>query len=164
MKRFSLLALAAASLLATACKKDAETPKPAAPTTEQLLSAHTWRMTALTADPGVQLTSGGKVTNIYPFIDDCTTDDTQQFVAGGQFKADEGASKCNPADAQTVTGTWATAKTGNDTNLTITVSGNTLHLKVLELSDAVLKMSTNEDIYDIGTGSTVTYTMTYSKQ
>ncbi|MBF9141927.1 lipocalin family protein [Hymenobacter properus] len=165
MKRFALLALSAATLLATACKKDSEnTPAPQPKTTEQLLSANVWRMTAITANPGLQTSTGAIVTDIYPFVPNCTKDDTQQFVASGQFKMDEGASKCDTNDPQTTTGTWTSAKSGNDTNVNVTVSGGTLHLKVLEVSDTQLKVVTNDDVFGIGTGTSVAYTLTYTKQ
>ena len=165
MKRFAILALSAATLLATACTKDKEnTPQPQPKTTEQLLSANVWRMTGLTANPGLQTSTGTTVTDIYPFIPSCTKDDTQQFVAGGQFKMDEGSSKCDGSDPQTTTGTWTAAKSGTDTNVTVNMGGGTLHLKVLEVTDTQLKVSSNDDVFGIGTGNSVTYTMTYAKQ
>jgi hypothetical protein len=161
MKRFTIAALALASLLATACKKDSEnTPQPK--TTEQLLTAN-WRMTALTSNPGLQTNTGTTVTDIYPFVPSCTKDDIMQFLAGGQFKADEGATKCDGNDPQTLTGTWTSAKSGNDTNVNVTVGSSTLHFKVLEVSDTQLKMMTNDDLLGIGTTS-VAYTATYTKQ
>ena len=162
MKRFAITTLALASLLATACTKDKETPKPA-PTTEQMLSANTWHMTAVTANPGLQSNTGAIVTNIYPFIPSCTKDDTQQFVTGGQFRADEGVSKCDASDPQTVTGNWSTSKSGSDTSVNIVVNGSTLQFKLVSLNDSELKMSTTDDIFGIGTGSDVTYTLTYTK-
>ena len=163
MKRFAILALSAATLLATACSKDKEnTPQPK--TTEQLLSANVWHMTALTANPGLQTGTGTTVTDIYPFVPGCTQDDTHQFVAGGQFKSDEGVSKCDPSDAQTVTGTWSFVKTGNDNGVNILLNGNQLRFKVLEVSATQLKMVTNDDVFGVGTGTSVAYTLTYTKQ
>ncbi len=164
MKRLTLLACTAASLLLTAaCKKDQTTPQPTTPTPEQQLVDKTWVLTGVTVDPGLQTTTGTTVTNIYQFIPACTKDDTQQFLTGGVFKSDEGATKCDPSDPQTVTGSWALAKSGNDTSLTMTVSGTTLHMKVLTLSDTQLQVSTQEDVFGIGTTAN-TYTLTYAKK
>ncbi|MBF9219825.1 hypothetical protein [Hymenobacter ruricola] len=162
MKRIALFALTAATLLAAACTKDKEkAPQPKTP--EQLLSANVWHMTALTANPGLQTTGGTTVTDIYPFIPACTKDDTQEFAAGGQFKSDEGASKCDPSDQQTVTGTWSFVKTGNDNGVNVLVNGNQIRFKVLNVTDTQLQMSTADDLFGIGSGTSVTYTLTYTK-
>ena len=178
MQRFTLLALTAAALLvAPSCKKDQVTPQSSVqslpqpqpqpqpqPTTEQLVTDKLWLITGVTVNPGLSTNTGATVTNLYPYIPACTKDDTQQFVSGGVFKIDEGTSKCDANDPQTTTGTWTAAKSGSDTILKATVNGGTLHLKVLSISDTQLQVSTQDDVFGIGTGTSNTYTLTYSKQ
>jgi len=165
MKRLPLLTLAAAVLLiAPACKKDQTAPQPTTPTTEQQLADKTWAMTSATPSPSLQTTNGTTVTDVFPYVPSCTQDDTQQFVSGGVFKADEGATKCDGADPQTVTGTWTSATSGASTTLTVVISGTTLHFKVLSVSDTSLQLSTQDDFFHIGTGTNVTYTLTFKKK
>lgn len=173
MKRFSLLACTAAALLLTAaCKKDqlapqsttgtpTSTPTPT-PSPDQELTGKTWLMTGATVDPGLQTSNGTTVTNIYPFVPSCTKDDTQQFLTGGVYKSDEGATKCDPQDPQTTTGNWAMAQSGSDTTLKITVNGGTLHLKVVSLTATQLQVTTQDDVFGLGTTAN-TYTLTYTK-
>ena len=175
MKRFTLLALTAATLLiAPACKKDSVTPTtqgttspqstPTPPAAEQQLADKVWVLTAVSVNPALSTNTGAAVTDLYPYIPACTKDDTEQFVSGGVLKLDEGATKCDANDPQTVTGTWTAAKSGNDTVLHATVNGGTLHLKVLSVSSTQLQVSTQDDVFGIGTGTANTYTLTYAKK
>lgn len=164
MKHIALLALAAATLLlAPSCKKDQNTPAPP-PTTEQQLADKVWLVTAVTASPGLRDGNGNIVTDLYSYIPACTQDDTQQFVTGGVLKVDEGPTKCDASDPQTATGTWSASKSGSDTILTATAAGSTVHLNVLSVNDTQMKVSTQDDIFGLGTGTTTTYTLTYTKK
>jgi Lipocalin-like domain len=45
-------------------------------------------------------------TDVSAFLDDCDKDNTVIFATNGTGTADEGATKCNAADPQTVSFTW----------------------------------------------------------
>ncbi len=167
MKCLSLLALtAAAFLVAPGCKKDQVSPQPTTLTTEQQLADKTWAMTSATVSPSRQTANGTTVNDVFPFpyVPSCRQDDTQQFVTGGVFKVDEGLTKCEATDPQTVTGTWTSATSGANTTVTVVIGDTTLHFNVLSVSDTSLQLDTQDDLFHIGTGTSVTYTLTFKKK
>jgi hypothetical protein len=65
-------------------------------------------------------------------------DDTYTFSADGSYTFDEGGTKEEPTDPQTVTGTWEFAE--NETIIKLNAGGLTLNQKILELSSTTLKV------------------------
>ena len=102
MKNLRLLLLPAVLAVATACKKDAETATPAAPTKTALLTAVTWRESSsslvINGTEGTQATAAGSA-------------DSYKFGTDGKVAI-------TPASGPATAGTWAL--TGNDTQLVIT--------------------------------------------
>lgn len=94
----SLFMIALMALAWTSCKEDED---PAAEKTKtQLLTAHTWRITAATISPEYQGS-----TNIFD-ISPCYQENTEVYSSNGSFVKDEGSNKCNNVE-QTRTGTWS---------------------------------------------------------
>ncbi|OGX91494.1 lipocalin family protein [Hymenobacter coccineus] len=132
--KISLLftALVAVSAI-VACSKKGDDPQPLTPT--QLLTAQKWRVSSATiAGPG------------QPTIDltalsaPCKLDDYVQFADPSTYVVDEGATKCDSRDAQTQLGTWAFAN--NDTQLSISYTGDNYTATVNELTASSLKLTT----------------------
>ena len=69
-------------------------------------------------------------------IDACSADDCTDFTSDNKLAFDEGATKCDPADPQTSTGTWALA--ADDKTLTITQGGLGFSGTIIEISDSKL--------------------------
>lgn len=119
-KTFTLLCtlLLAVVFLGTSCKKDDEK------TSEDLIAAHSWKMTGYT------------IANISD-LDDCSKDDIYTFDKDGTYKFDEGATKCDDGDPQQYTGTWAISTSTTPETLTITLDGVSLPIdesKITELT------------------------------
>lgn len=121
MKNIPFLAIiASCTVFFAACKKD-KSPE------ELLTGASCWKQVksesrATTNDAWTEDT-----------IDACSADDCTSFKSGGTYSLDEGATKCDPADPQTVSGTFTLSEDG--TTLTITQDGLTLPAIVEELTE-----------------------------
>jgi len=107
MKRFySTLSIITLSIiiLISSCKKDAEkTPR-------DFLTEGQWRITDVELDPGIELVPGFPIKDVYDlfYTQDCMKDDLIIFNADGTITEDEGATKCDPDDPQSVTeNTWS---------------------------------------------------------
>lgn len=139
MKIFStLLLLTGAGAALIACQKDTNaTP---APTKTEYLTASAW----VHESSGIDLDKNGTID--FPFtnavLPDCLFDNKLTFKKDYTAVADEGATKCNPADPQTSTFTWSFGS--NETSLNISspvfsiFSGN---LKIVTLTDTKLTLS-----------------------
>lgn len=81
--------------IAVSCKKDSGSSNQAKTKTD-LLVQNTWKF------------DNAKVagTDVSGFIDACDKDNTLSFAANGSGTADEGPTKCDAADPQTVAFTW----------------------------------------------------------
>ncbi len=105
MRKLTLLFLAfSMAALISSCKKDDDnTPAPTNNsggnnlTKTEMLTAKKWKITALTV--------GGQ--DFFTLFDDCDKDDTHEFKTDGTYINDEGATKCDPSDPQTIsTSNW----------------------------------------------------------
>jgi hypothetical protein len=123
MKTAKLLSLFAFVVITTfACKKDEVLDNPT------LLTTGKWKKIAET-EAG---------TDTYTNASACRKDDTFAFATTGVATLDEDATKCNPADAQTETATWAFV--GADKKaLVLTLGGFELNYSILELTTTTLK-------------------------
>ncbi|TNE62575.1 MAG: hypothetical protein EP344_04960 [Bacteroidetes bacterium] len=117
-----LLLLATAALSVTACKKDEES------NADKLTAATCWQQTySETLDP---------ITNTWEadVIDACDRDDCINFKSDGTLTVDEGATKCDPADPQTSTGTWTISTDGNTLTITEDGGAGSAVFTIIELS------------------------------
>jgi hypothetical protein len=129
----TLLLVMAGVILFQACKKDEkDTPK----TKTELITTGTWKMTANTINPAIDIDFDGDTeTNLFDFLEGCFKDDFTTFKTNGTAEGNEGASKCDSADPQTYSLTWSFAS--NETKLNI--DGDEYNL--VELTGTKLKIS-----------------------
>lgn len=152
--RLCLILAVACIIPISSCKKDKEEVK----TNTDLLTQHTWKMSAVTVDPSFPILNDqgeiiGYTNDLYSQLPDCSKDDTQKYNSNGSYIYDEGDTKCSPDDPQTSTGSWVFNP--SETTITETDSqGDTFSYDVIELNDNTLKVS-----YSFQDGS-VTYTFT----
>jgi Lipocalin-like domain len=130
-------------------KKDPE------PTKAQLLThAKGWKLTAFTGT-----SSTGVVTNLFSSFDTCESDNIITFQSSGAYNEDEGSTKCNASDPQTVeTGTWTLSS--NDTILTIIPVGQDSQLATVTITAATLSIT----LVDTSGSSPYTFVETFNAQ
>ncbi len=130
---------------------------PLPPTKTELIANKNWLLTAVTADPGIDLGGGMVVTDLYALSSACDQDNLYRFEAPNVYKQDEGATRCSVSSPQTTTGTWMFNAT--ETAFTTTLpSFPPMTYELLELTETTLKCSAVEQLF----GTTITYT--YTKQ
>ena len=107
-----------------ACKKDTATKT-------DLLTQHSWKQTGFTFN-GVSL---------YDSLDACDKDNIFTFSTNFTYKQDEGATKCNSTDPQTIeSGNWAF--TNSESKLSTVPTGGTPTVSdILQLDENTLKLS-----------------------
>ena len=146
MKMLRILPLFLAVTLAfVACKKDDE------PTKTELLSGGKWTLTALTVNPAF-VSNGISITDVFATYPACLKDDFQTFATDGTYTYDEGATKCDPDDVQTETGTWKFNAGETEISLTLPTYTDAWEIKNLTATSMT-------SIYKF-TDSGVTYTFT----
>ena len=91
------LAVALSAILFFACKKSSDNNSNPSKTKTDLITASLWRFDNAKL-AGVDVSG---------YFDDCEKDNTVTFVSNGTGTVDEGATKCNAADPQTVSFNWA---------------------------------------------------------
>jgi len=142
----------------SSCKKEETTTTKSA---TDYLTAGNWKVTGITANPGIN-TGTEVITDIYSLLlDDCDKDDLTIFNANGTITDDQGAVKCDPESDQTTTdGTWALS--GNDTALTLSypADGGPVVMTIVTLNGTNLVV-TYQVTEDFGQGNT-TQTLTTS--
>ena len=123
MKKFIVFAFVA-TLAIAGCKKKADG------------IVGTWKVTAATANPAVDL-GNGPVTDVYPYIfsQPCSQDNLLIFKEGNTVILDEGALKCDTSNAQqssatyTLVGSALTIYDSNDTTALTNVTIDEDYLK-----------------------------------
>lgn len=86
-----------------ACKKEKVTKS-----RTELLTTGSWHVVAYTVDPAVDWDGDGtKETNVYAVEEPCIKDDRTTFFPNGTGELDEGPTKCNDNDPQTIPITWS---------------------------------------------------------
>ncbi|WP_276499961.1 lipocalin family protein [Terrimonas pollutisoli] len=148
-KRFLLAVVlfSALQILNTSCSKDDDEPA-AGKTKTELLVKGSWKF----SDAKV----GG--TSVSAFLQTCQKDNIATFAAAGTGTADEGATKCDPADPQTNSFTWNFQT--NETILFISTplfTGGSSSFTIVSLTETELVVSQNMTI----SGSTQNVVITF---
>jgi len=155
---FTFCTLLAATLSLSSCEtnKDKEDVKPATKT--EMLTDKSWQLTGLTTNPARTI-QGKQVTDLFPYVDPCTVDDVLSFAKPNVYRFDEGATKCDNTDPQSLTGTWSFQE--DETVLATSFPGysqNTYNIVTLDNNTLQLRAVTTVS------GSKYTQTFTYSKK
>ena len=129
----------------SSCKKDSDTAEIISTTPTEYLTAGSWKITAMTIDPGVDIGNGILLTDVFSLLDACEKDDLMVFNTNGTITADEGVLKCNPDSPQTSNdGSWSLSS-DNKTLTIIPAADNsedpTIQATVITLNNAELVMS-----------------------
>lgn len=144
------------SMLTVSCKKDSPAP---APTKTQLLTGKNWKVTALTVDPARPYTAfGPDVTDWYSQMESCQQDNLYKFNTDGTAIKDEGPTKCDVDDPQTISGTWVFNT--DQTIVTETFNSVSISYTIVELTSTKLKAT----YVDASGGTNYTYTITLMAQ
>jgi hypothetical protein len=144
------------SVTVVSCKKDSPAP---APTKTQLLTGKNWKVTALTVDPPRPYVAfGPAVTDWYSQMKGCEQDNLFKFNSDGTMIKDEGATKCNVNDPQTISGTWVFNT--DQTIVTTTINSVSISYTIVELTTTTLKAT----YVDSSFGTNYTFTITLMVQ
>jgi len=110
----ALLILAAWATVAVSCKKEDNEKKQKTKT--ELLTADSWKRTALISNPAYDWNGNGvSATDVLSIMFPCEKDNFDTYKTNGIVQTDEGPTKCNAGDPQTWTATWVFAD--NETKL-----------------------------------------------
>jgi hypothetical protein len=101
---------------------------------ESLLTSGSWKLTAAVADDDG---NGSYETNAFAGFPDCFKDNYYIFQGNGDLELNEGLTKCDPGDPQTMTTTWAF--TQNQSHLEIASD----EYAIEELNETTLKLKLN---------------------
>jgi hypothetical protein len=135
MKNYALILLLAAATVISSCSKDDDDNTGGGGgggttvTNTSKLCNKNWKLVSFKLN-GIDVTS--------QFFQPCDLDDFSRFLVDSTYTADEGPTKCDPADPQTSTGTWGWAASetkliiDGDTSNVITNSGTSLKLGVTD--------------------------------
>lgn len=127
-------------------------------TKTELLTSKDWLFVSEKVSPGKNI-GGVTLTDLTDQHPACAKDNIVRYLNGNALNLDEGATKCNASDPQTLEGTWVFNADETNITLTITSYGVSYTEKVLELTENSLIISFTE----IDNGTTYTHTVTYSK-
>lgn len=154
MKWFKLIMISLTLVaMLTLCKKDE--------TTKDKLCGKYWISNAVTIDPPI-IVGSTPITDFFSQMAQCWRDDLQKFDANGVYTFDEGASKCDVNDPQTVIGTWAFNQ--DESIATVTWGGASRSYTIISLSSTKL-IAKYSEIANYGSGNlTYTYTITQAVQ
>ena len=112
-----------------------------------------WHVSSYTVDPAIDFDGDGtEETNVYAIMDQCIKDDHTTFMADGSAELDEGATKCDPGDPQTISLTWSI----NQDETQLEVQG--IEYLIESLNESQMKLKEIEVISAV----TVTHTVTFS--
>ncbi len=134
MKNFNLpilfIALAFVTLFSS-CDNDKDE---VAVSKEDLLTGKRWKTTAFTIDPALF-----GFTDLYAQFEDCDKDDYMEFKKGGQLIKDEGSTRCDSNDPQTILGTWVF--NGDQDKITVSDPDlGTYSVEIIELTSTTLRV------------------------
>ena len=138
------LLLLPALMISTGCKKNNSTKK----TNTELLTQSIWKYD----HAGLDLDNNGTIDSQVPagMLQSCDTDGTISFNSGGTGVLDEGPTKCNAANPQSVPFTWSFKNNESIINLSNAVFGGlTGDIKMLSITDSQLTLE-KDVTYGIG--------------
>ena len=136
--RNKLFILSIIAIAFFSCKKDESSP-PATITKTTILAEQSWKFNNAGLDPNKDGTIDQDVSS---FVSSCLKDNTVSFATNGSGTSDEGLTKCNSADPQSIPFTWSFAS--NETLININgnaVAGKGGQYKVISLTNTGFSLS-----------------------
>ena len=145
--RTKFLILAIFSFVFFSCKKD-DSSSPGTTNNTTILAQQSWKFNNAGLDPNKDGTIDQDVSSQVPA---CLKDNSVTFSTDGSGTVDEGATKCNTSDPQTLPFTWSFAS--NETLININgnaIAGKGGQYKVVALSSTQLSLSKDTTVAIIG--------------
>jgi hypothetical protein len=146
MRALSLVTILSAVLILGSCQKDdsADIPK----TKTELLTSATWKYNDAKIDTDNNGT--GDVALPAGAVEACTTDNTIAFTSNGNGTIDEGPTKCDAVDPQTIPFTWNFTTNETAINFSSAVfAGFGGEFKLISLTETELVLSKQLNIPQI---------------
>ena len=142
----------------SACQKDKDDEPQ---TKKELLTSSKWKITGCTVSPEMPIYDEnfniiGSSAEMFDKMEACIKDDTFKYNMDLSVIFDEGASKCEESDSQTISATWDFK--ANETILSHNSDGYVTDYNILELTDNILRLQ-YPDSYD---SQTYTITLTFN--
>lgn len=139
MKLLSVLALLASLLTIGSCQKDDSSSTPPK-TKSEIIASSSWKYN----DAKIDSDGNGTGDVVLPagVVEACQTDNTILFTTNGSGTVDEGPTKCDPVDPQTLPFTWSF--TSNETIInfsSIIFAGVGGDFKIISLTETELILS-----------------------
>ncbi len=148
MKRLTLLALVLTGITMASCSKNDSS----GPSKTELITSSTWKY----KNAGVDVNADGYIDAALPpgyELQSCQTDNTLLLKTDGTGTFDEGATKCDPADAQSTAITWSFKSSETVINFPQAVYGSLSgDVKIVNLTSSSLILAKT---VNIGGSSTV---------
>ena len=141
--RNKLIILSIIAIAFSSCKKDESDPSKTT-----ILAEQSWKFNNAGLDPNKD---GTIDTDVSSQVAACLKDNTVSFSSNGSGSVDEGATKCNTSDPQTLPLTWSFAS--NETLININgnaIAGKGGQYKVVVLTNTQLSLSKDTTVPLIG--------------
>src|SRR5262245_40333374 len=150
----ALLLLTASTCILCSCNKDDNYDDNKSKTKTELLTAGSWKRTALTSNPAYDWNADGtSSTDVLSIMFSCEKDNFDTYKTNGIMETDEGPTKCNSSDPQTWTTTWELID--NETKILYDASYT---YTLVEVTETILRLSATFE----ENGVTYTHDETYS--
>ena len=137
------------SLLLVQCSKDDETP----PKTKAELIIGNWQITGDNYSPAYDLGTGSPITDGFVYYSACEKDDITMFKVNSQGEFNEGATKCDPTDPQTIA--FLYTLTNGDTKLNL---NSIAEFDIVQLDNGTMKLSNTFSENGVSYTETLTFT------
>ena len=163
--------LCAVLLMAGCTKEDSDQAKPT-PTSkltakEAMLTAKSWRITAISATATITADGISPITTSfdgYALLTSCQKDNFAKYTIDKTIVADEGATKCSATDPQTQIYKWSL--NADETEMTVSgkVNGadHTEKVEILQLTPTTMQVRTTTVLRQLDVTSTTKATTTYA--
>ncbi len=124
---------------------------------EAILTTGKWQVSDATVTiPGTAL-----IIDVYDSIPSCIRDNFYAFAADSTVTIDEGATKCNSASPQTVTGNWKLLNNNTQLQTIDPISGANANLTLVEINSNDMKVQDTTTYNYGGLNVNVTATVTF---